>query len=112
MTPSNLGLRASPPGDPRAWPSHAAVEVHPVDTNRRIVLDTQINMLRDAEAEVAGLGEVLLAQLVFLDLEASLQDFFRFGTSDGDVDGNLFVAADAERTDGVASFACEAVSNS
>jgi hypothetical protein len=63
-------------------------------------------MLRDAEAEVARLGEVLLAQLVFLDLEATLQDLLGLGTADGDVHGDLLVASDAETADGVAGFAC------
>ena len=39
------------------------------------LLDSQVNMLLDAEAEVAIVGEVLLPQLVLLHLEAPLQDF-------------------------------------
>jgi hypothetical protein len=35
--------------------SHAAVEVHSVDTNGRVVFDTEIDVLGDAEAEVASL---------------------------------------------------------
>ena len=33
--------------------SHAAVKVHPIDTNRRIILDAQIYVLADPEAEVS-----------------------------------------------------------
>lgn len=62
-------------------------------------------MLADTEAEVTSLGEVLLLQLVLLDLEATLQDFFRLGATDGNVDRDLFVTADTEGTDGVASLA-------
>lgn len=62
-------------------------------------------MLADTEAEVAGLGEVLLSQLVFLDLEATLEDLLGLGATDGNVDGNLFVTADTEGTDSVASLA-------
>ena len=40
------------------------------------LLDSQVNVLLDAEAEVAIVGEVLLPQLVLLHLEAPLQDFF------------------------------------
>ena len=39
------------------------------------LLDSQVNVLLDAEAEVAIVGEVLLPQLVLLHLEASLKDF-------------------------------------
>lgn len=63
-------------------------------------------MFRDAEAEVAGLAEVLAAQFVFLDLEASLQDFLRLGSSHGDMHGDLFVTSDTERSDGVSGLAC------
>ena len=64
-------------------------------------------MLGDAKAEVARLTEVALAQLVLLDLEAALEDFLCLGPADGDVDGDLLVAADAEGTDGEACFAWE-----
>ena len=40
------------------------------------LLDSQVNVLLDTEAEVAIVGEVLLPQLVLLHLEAPLQDFF------------------------------------
>jgi hypothetical protein len=85
--------------------SHAAVEVHTVDTDTRVVLDTEVDVLADTEAEVAGLGEVLLSQLVFLDLEATLEDLLGLGATDGNVDGNLFVTTDTEGTDSVASLA-------
>ena len=39
------------------------------------LLDSQVNMFLDAEAEVAIVGEILLPQLVLLHLEAPLQDF-------------------------------------
>ena len=86
------------------WHSHAAVEVHSVDTNTRVVLDAQVNVFADTEAEVAGLGEVALAELVLLDLEATLEDLLSLGATDGDVDGDLFVTADTEGTDGVAGL--------
>lgn len=63
-------------------------------------------MLADTEAEVAGLGEVALLQLILLDLEATLQDLLGLGSTDGDVDGDLFVTTDTEGTDGVAGLAC------
>ena len=40
-----------------------------------LLLDAQVNVLLDTEAEVAIVREVLLPQLVLLHLEAPLQDF-------------------------------------
>lgn len=62
-------------------------------------------MLGDTETEVAGLREVALSQLEFLDTETTLQDLLSLWTTDGDVDGNLFVTTDTEGTDGVAGLA-------
>lgn len=121
---TDLGLAASTLGDAltRAGPMincqppiltslafscnlHADVEVHAVDTDRWVVLDTQVDVLRDTETEVAGLGEVALPQLVLLDLEATLQDLLSLSTTDGNVDGDLFVTTDTEGTDGVTGLA-------
>lgn len=85
--------------------SHAAVEVHAVDTDAGVVLDTQIDVLADTEAEVTGLREVALPELVLLDLQATLEDLLSLGATDGDVDGDLFVTADTEGTDGVTGLA-------
>lgn len=84
---------------------HAAVEVHAVDTDRWIVLDSQIDVLRNAEAEIASLGEVALPQLVFLDLEASLENLLCFRASNRDVYSDLLVTADTESANGVSRFA-------
>lgn len=67
-------LHAAAAGDALTRAGHAAVEVHAVDTDGRVVLDTEIDVLADTEAEVASLGEVALAELVLLDLEATLED--------------------------------------
>lgn len=85
--------------------SHAAVEVHTVDTNAGVVLDTQVDVLADTEAEVTGLGEVPLSQLVLLDLEATLENLLGLGATDGNVNGDLFVTTDTEGTDSVAGLA-------
>ena len=79
------------------------VEVHTVDTSARVVLDTQIDVLLDAEAETALLTEVSLLELVLLDLEALLQDLLGLLASHGDVASNLVVTADAEASNRVAS---------
>ena len=72
--------------------------------NAGVVLDTQVDVLGDTETEVAGLGEVALAELVLLDLEATLEDLLGLGAADGDMDGDLLVTADTEGTDGVAGL--------
>ena len=98
--------------DARHWlHSHDDVEVHAVDTDRRVVLDAQVDVLGDTETEVASLGEVALAELVLLDLEATLEDLLGLGATDGDVDGDLLVTADTEGTDGVAGLACRGVND-
>ena len=88
---------------------HDDVEVHAVDTDRRVVLDAQVDVLGDTETEVAGGGEVALAELVLLDLEATLEDLLGLSATDGDVDGDLLVTADTEGTDGVTGLACGSV---
>ena len=61
--------------------SYLARLVRNIETGRVLIqvelylLDSQVNVLLDAEAEVAIVGEVLLPQLVLLHLEAPLQDF-------------------------------------
>ena len=85
---------------------HAGVEVHAVDTDGGVVLDAEIDVLADAEAEVAGLTEVALAQLVLLDLQATLENLLSLGATDGDVDSDLLVTSNTEGTDGVTGLTC------
>lgn len=61
-------------------------------------------MLADTETEVARGAEVALPELVLLDLEATLENLLGLGTTDGNVDGNLFVPPDTEGSDGVAGL--------
>ena len=63
-------------------------------------------MFTDAKPKVPRLREVLPSQLVFLYLQTTLEDFFGFGTTDGDVYGDFFVTSNAECADCVAGFAC------
>ena len=107
MAGADRALAAAAAGDALTGTGHAAVEVHAVDTDRGVVLDAEIDVLADTEAEVAGLAEVALAQLVLLDLEATLENLLGLRTTDGDVDGDLFVTTDTEGTDGVTGLACE-----
>lgn len=102
---TNGALHAAAAGDALTRAGHAAVEVHAVDTDGGVVLDTKIDVLADTEAEVASLGEVALAEFVLLDLEATLENFLGLGATDGNVDRDLFVTADTEGTDGVTGLA-------
>ena len=63
-------------------------------------------MFADTKAKVTSLREIPLLQFVFLDFETTFQDFFCFGASNSDMYSDLFVTTDAERSDGVSSFAC------
>lgn len=103
---TDSALGAATADDTLTRAGHAAVEVHAVDTDTRVVLDAKVDVLADTEAEVAGLAEVALAQLVLLDLEATLENLLGLGATDGDVDSNLFVTTDTESTDSVAGLAC------
>ncbi len=51
-----------------------------VRTNINDSLDTQVDVLLDAETKVAVGGEILLPQLVLLDLEATLKDLLSLGS--------------------------------
>lgn len=61
------GLRASLV-DIEAGTTEHDVKVETIDTDRRVVLDAQVDVLLDTEAKVAGVREVVFAQLVLLDL--------------------------------------------
>lgn len=110
LSSRQYNLDHSHPPNLRLHPDvHAAIKIHSIDTDCRIILDAQINVLADAKTEVARLREVPLPQLVFLDFQPSLEDLFGFGTADGDVYSDLFVTADTECPDSVAGFACRTI---
>lgn len=74
MAVADAALHPAALGDTVTGAGHADVEVHAVDTDGRVVLDAEIDVLADTEAKVAGLAEVALAELVLLDLEATLNN--------------------------------------
>jgi hypothetical protein len=76
------------------------VEVHTVDTSGGIVLDTEVDVLVDTEAERTSVGEVVGAEFVLLDLEALVEEVHGLLAANGAVGGNLFVTADTEGADG------------
>lgn len=84
---------------------HAAVKVHSVDSNRRIILDSQINMLANTETKVARFREILLLQFIFLDLQPTFKNLLGFRTADCDVDRDFFVTTNTKCPDGVSGFA-------
>lgn len=98
---SDNGLAAAAAGDTETGAGHDDVEVHSVNSDTGVVLDSQVDVLGDTESEVTGLGEVALAELVLLDLESSLENLLGLGSTDGDVNGDLLVTTDTEGTDGV-----------
>jgi len=98
------GLPGPPLCYPSTGPSHHDVKVHTEDTDTGVVSGTQIDVLLDTETEVSGLAEVPAAELVLLDLQATLEDLLGLGTTDSDVDGDLFIATNTECSDSVAGF--------
>lgn len=44
------------------------IEIHAIDANTGVVFDSKINVFLDAEAEVAGVAEVVFPQLVLTNL--------------------------------------------
>ena len=104
---TNAGLLGSPLSHPPPRSPHHDVKVHTEDTNTGVVSGTKIDMFLDAESKVSGFREISLSELVLLNLETTLEDFLSLRATDGDMDGDLFVTTDAERSDGVSGFRCD-----
>lgn len=54
------------------------VEVQSVDADAGVILDAQIDVLLDTKAEVSGIWEVVLSQLVLTHLEAGAAEWSLF----------------------------------
>jgi hypothetical protein len=80
------------------------IEVHTENTGVGIIFDTKVNVFLNTEAEVTGVGEVTFSKFEFFDFKSFFQDFFGLFSSDGDMEGNLFISLNTERTDGVSGF--------
>ena len=91
-------------GDSGTGSSHTTVKVHSVDTDAWIVLDVQINVLLNTESKVSRGREIRFLQLVFPNFESTLENLLCLGSSDGDVDRDLFVTSDTERSDCVSGL--------
>ena len=106
MLEADTGMLGPPLSHTPSWSSHHDVEVHTKDTDTGVISSAEIDMFLDTKSKVSRLREVPLSEFVLLDLQATLEDFLGLGATDGDVDGNLFVTTDAERSDGVPGFRC------
>merc|ERR1712168_156805 len=104
VSESNSGLLSATVCNIVSWSSQHNVEIHSVDTNTWVVLDAQIDMFRNTKAKVSSSGEVSLSQLIFLHLQALLQDFFSLGSAHGAVDSNLFITTNTKRSHRVPSL--------
>ena len=80
------------------------IEIHSKNTSIRIILDTEVNMFLNTEAEVTGVGEVTFSKFEFFDFKSFFQDFFGLVSSDSHMQGDLFISLNSERTDGVAGL--------
>ena len=69
MWVANMAGATTPIRHTLANASKHHVEVHAVDANRWVVFDAQINVLLDTEAEISGVWEILLVQLVLFHLQ-------------------------------------------
>merc|ERR1719348_1140019 len=96
MLESNMSGLATSVTNIHAGSTHNHVEVHSIDTNIDVLLDT--------ESKVSVLGEVLPSQLVLLDLESSLEDLLSLGSSHGAVNGDLLISSDSKASDSVSGL--------
>lgn len=94
-------------GDPATGSRQDDVEVHAVNTDRRVVLNTEIDVLLDTETEVARVGEVLRLNLVVLNAKAEIDELLSLLTANSDVRRDLLITTNGERSDSVTS--CERI---
>ncbi len=104
MRDANLGNSAVTLGNAEAGAGQHDVEVHAEDTSLRIVLQAEIDVLSNAETEVAGGGEVRSIQLVLLHLQRAVENLSSLRTTDGGVDSDLLVTTNAEAAHGVTGY--------
>ena len=79
------------------------VEIHTENTSVGIVLDTEINVFLNTETKITRVREVVLDEFVFLDLQATFKTLESLLTTNGGMDGDLFITTNGEGTDGETS---------
>merc|ERR1712168_1100856 len=104
VSKSNSGLLSATVCNIVSWSSQHNVEIHSVDTNTRIILDSKIDMFSNTEAKVSSGREVSLSQFVFLHFKTFLQDFLSLGSTYSAVNGDFFITTNAERSHCVSGF--------
>ena len=82
-----------------AWARHVLVEVHAVDARAQIVLDTKVDVFRNATTKATVFTEVPLAKLVFLHCQPLLQNRLGILAMHSHATCDHLVTADAERPD-------------
>lgn len=97
---TNAGLVVLSLGNTVSWAAEDDEEVHTEDTDGWVILDAEIDVLSDTEAEVAVLGEAALWELVGLDTEGTLDDIDGLLATDGNLGRDVLTTADTEATDG------------
>ena len=65
---SNAASFAFSVSDIHARTTKNNIEIHTINTNGGIVLDTQVNVFLNTKAEIAVLAEVVATQFIFTDL--------------------------------------------
>lgn len=96
---AHSSLLPLPVPHPQARTSQHHIEIHPIDTDARVVLDPQVYVLLDPKAKVALVREVVLSQLVLSHFEPLLQDLLCLGTPHGAVDSYFLITTDAKGSD-------------
>merc|ERR1712168_481219 len=104
VSKSNSGLLSATVCNIVSWSSQHNVEIHSVDTNTWIILNSKIDMFCNTEAKVSSGREVSLSQFVFLHFQSFLKDFFSFGSPYCAVNCNFFITTNAKRSPSVSSL--------
>jgi len=84
-------------------PAKNNVEIHAINASVGIILNPEIDVLLNAEAEVTRAREVATAQFKLLHTEASFENFFSLFATNSHMGGNLFVLPDTKTLNGQAS---------
>jgi len=98
---TDSGFASSSETNSASWSFEDDVEVHTEDTGEWIILNTQIDVFLDTEAETSSVWEVGFSQFSILNFEASFQNFVSLVASNGNMGSDFLVSFDTEASDGV-----------